>query len=133
MVRRLVLAAAGLVSLGATAFAADLPSRATPAPVGLAIPYSWSGFYVGVNAGYGFSDNRHRPLCKPACAPTPALDTDSDGFVGGGQMSEDEVARRGANRSLIHIDWMIGSAEVDVDGITADGTAEPVMRRGEWA
>lgn len=53
-------------------------------------------------------------------------------FVGGGQMSEDELARRGANRSLIHIDWMIGSAEVDVDGVDADGGAEPLMRRGEW-
>ena len=50
----------------------------------------------------------------------------------GGSMSEDELAARGANKSLIHIDWMIGSNEVDVDGITADGTAEPLMRRGEW-
>ena len=47
-------------------------------------------------------------------------------------MSEDEVARRGANRSLIHIDWMIGSAEVDVDGVDAEGGTEPLMRRGEW-
>ena len=45
---------------------------------------------------------------------------------------KDELARRGANRSLIHIDWMIGSAEVDVDGVDADGGAEPLMRRGEW-
>jgi aminopeptidase len=47
-------------------------------------------------------------------------------------MSEEELSRRGANRSLIHIDWMIGSAEVDVDGIAPDGSAEPLMRRGEW-
>jgi aminopeptidase len=52
---------------------------------------------------------------------------------GGTGMSADELARRGANTSLIHIDWMIGSDRVDVDGITADGTAEPVMRAGEWA
>ena len=51
---------------------------------------------------------------------------------GGTSMSQDELARRGANSSLIHIDWMIGSGEVDVDGITADGRSEPVMRRGEW-
>lgn len=50
----------------------------------------------------------------------------------GGTMSEDELASRGANRSLIHIDWMIGSDQVDVDGITASGEAEPLMRRGEW-
>jgi aminopeptidase len=47
-------------------------------------------------------------------------------------LSEAELVARGANRSLIHIDWMIGSAEVDVDGLGADGTAEPVMRGGEW-
>lgn len=47
-------------------------------------------------------------------------------------LSEDALAARGGNRSLIHVDWMIGSAETDVDGIAADGTAEPLMRRGEW-
>ncbi len=51
---------------------------------------------------------------------------------GGGQMSEDELSARGSNRSLIHIDWMIGSDQVDVDGVTADGRAEPLMRGGEW-
>lgn len=50
----------------------------------------------------------------------------------GGSMSEDELAARGANKSLIHIDWMIGSDKVDVDGITQDGRAEPLMRGGEW-
>ncbi len=52
---------------------------------------------------------------------------------GGTTATEAELARRGANTSLIHIDWMIGSGEVDVDGIRADGSSEPVMRRGEWA
>ena len=54
-------------------------------------------------------------------------------FVGGGVgLTPEELAAKGANKSLIHIDWMIGSDEIDVDGIHADGTAEPVMRRGEW-
>ena len=47
-------------------------------------------------------------------------------------LDEAALSAAGANRSLIHVDWMIGSAETDVDGITADGTAEPLMRRGEW-
>jgi aminopeptidase len=53
-------------------------------------------------------------------------------FVNGGALSPEELAARGANASLIHIDWMIGSSEIDVDGITADGSEEAVMRRGEW-
>jgi aminopeptidase len=53
-------------------------------------------------------------------------------IAGGGAMSEEELAARGSNRSLIHIDWMIGSDEVDLDGIHADGRAEPLMRGGEW-
>jgi aminopeptidase len=44
----------------------------------------------------------------------------------------DKLAERGANASLIHIDWMIGSGQVDLDGITKDGAAEPLMRKGEF-
>ncbi len=47
-------------------------------------------------------------------------------------LGEPELVDLGCNRSLIHIDWMIGSAEVDVDGIAASGEAVPVMRAGEW-
>ena len=53
-------------------------------------------------------------------------------FLNGGQMSPEELATRGANSSLIHIDWMIGSNEIDVEGINADGSVEAVMRKGEW-
>ena len=51
----------------------------------------------------------------------------------GSDMSPDEFAAAGGNASLIHIDFMFGSAEMDVDGVLLDGTAEPIMRRGEWA
>ncbi len=54
-------------------------------------------------------------------------------FEGGEAMSDAELAARGANHSLIHIDWMIGSGRMDVDGIGQDGAAEPLMRAGEWA
>ena len=46
--------------------------------------------------------------------------------------SEPELVRRGANSSLIHIDWMIGSGEIDVDGIDSSGASAPVMRGGEF-
>src|SRR5271170_5319942 len=51
---------------------------------------------------------------------------DSDG------LSANELSARGANDSLIHVDWMIGSGNLDVDGVAADGSAEPLMRKGEW-
>ena len=47
-------------------------------------------------------------------------------------MDDEQLAALGANSSLIHVDWMIGSAEMNVDGISADGSAEPLMRAGEW-
>src|SRR5271170_2840288 len=53
-------------------------------------------------------------------------------LIGGEKMSAEELEKRGANASLIHVDWMIGSGGMDVDGIAADGTAEPLMRKGEW-
>ncbi len=45
----------------------------------------------------------------------------------------EEIAARGGNSSFVHVDWMIGSNEIDIDGIHADGTRTPVMRQGEWA
>lgn len=53
-------------------------------------------------------------------------------FTDGGDAGPEALRARGANSSLIHVDWMIGSPEVDVDGITADGRAEPLMRGGAW-
>ncbi len=56
----------------------------------------------------------------------------SNALEGGTELDPDALAARGANRSLIHIDWMIGSGAVDIDGLAADGSATPVMRKGEW-
>ncbi len=56
----------------------------------------------------------------------------SNCLEGGDKASQEDLAARGANESLIHVDWMIGSSLIDVEGITADGRAEPVMRQGEW-
>ena len=51
---------------------------------------------------------------------------------GGDTMNAAALAEKGANDSLIHVDWMIGSGEIDLDGITADKNTEPLMRKGEW-
>lgn len=52
---------------------------------------------------------------------------------GGVEMDEEEFLERGGNMSMTHVDFMLGSAEMDVDGITEEGTREPLMRKGEWA
>src|SRR5690606_14281559 len=48
-------------------------------------------------------------------------------------LDSEALLARGANASLVHVDWMIGDGDTDVDGINPDGTSEPVMRNGEWA
>lgn len=51
---------------------------------------------------------------------------------GGTTMTKEELAARGLNESLVHVDFMIGSAEMDIDGIAADGSKEPIIRNGDW-
>jgi len=51
----------------------------------------------------------------------------------GTSMTAEERLARGANVSLRHVDFMVGSAELDIDGELADGTIEPVFRKGNWA
>lgn len=57
----------------------------------------------------------------------------ADCFVGGKSLSPEQIAAQGGNKSLIHIDWMIGSGAIDIDGVHKDGGRVPVMRGGEWA
>lgn len=51
----------------------------------------------------------------------------------GENITEEDYNSAGGNSSIIHIDMMIGSPKMDVDGIREDNTIEPVMRHGEWA
>ena len=54
-------------------------------------------------------------------------------FTGGEELTDEEFNAAGGNTSLTHVDFMIGSPQMDIDGICEDGTREPVMRQGEWA
>ncbi len=54
-------------------------------------------------------------------------------FVDDTKLTPEQIRAQGGNSSLIHIDWMIGSGQVDIDGVRADGSRVPVMRKGEWA
>jgi aminopeptidase len=51
---------------------------------------------------------------------------------GATELSPDERQARGINQSTIHTDFMIGSAEVDISGVTSGGDEVPILRRGEW-
>ena len=52
---------------------------------------------------------------------------------GGPDMSREDFMKAGGNESLVHVDFMFGSEEMDVDGLLPDGSSEAVMRKGEWA
>lgn len=52
---------------------------------------------------------------------------------GGENMTEEEFQANGGNFSLTHNDFMIGSPQMDIDGLTEEGMQEAVMRAGEWA
>ncbi|HEY1779103.1 MAG TPA: aminopeptidase [Roseiarcus sp.] len=54
-------------------------------------------------------------------------------FVDGAKLTPAEIAERGGNKSMIHIDWMIGSDQIDIDGLDANGARTAVFRKGEWA
>ncbi|MGZ4112998.1 MAG: aminopeptidase, partial [Tumebacillaceae bacterium] len=51
---------------------------------------------------------------------------------GGNEMSAEEREARGMNSSLTHVDFMMGSADLDIDATTQDGEIVPLMRGGEW-
>ena len=51
----------------------------------------------------------------------------------GDELSTEEAKARGINDSIIHVDFMVGSEDLAIDGVLADGTAVPVFRKGTWA
>jgi len=75
--KRAVLAAAMTALLAGSAYAADLPARHMPVKAPVAVPYyNWTGLYLGVNAGYGWS----RMTDSAGASVNP------NGFIGGGQI-----------------------------------------------
>jgi outer membrane immunogenic protein len=83
--KKILLASVALFGFAGAASAADLPVRAAPpAPIIAAVPvFTWTGFYVGVNAGFGWNTN-NESVFVPGVG---LVDSGSDGgFVGGGQI-----------------------------------------------
>ncbi|MEO4055415.1 aminopeptidase [Solibacillus sp. CAU 1738] len=54
-------------------------------------------------------------------------------YEGGRELAEGQLESLGINTSITHEDFMIGSGEMDIDGELADGTMEPIFRKGSWA
>ncbi|GEK36448.1 aminopeptidase [Enterococcus thailandicus] len=52
---------------------------------------------------------------------------------GGTEMTEEQLADAGLNRSQTHVDFMVGSNQMDIDGIREDGSTVPIFRNGDWA
>ena len=106
------LAAIGAMALGAsTAHAADLaPMPMYKAPVPLPPAYSWTGFYVGANGGFG-GNKFDYPATAGGLSGTATLN--SSGFFGGGQV--------GYNWQLSPL-WVVG-VETDFDGADIEGKA----------
>lgn len=52
---------------------------------------------------------------------------------GGANMDDEALDQNGVNNSITHVDFMMGSGELDIDGVTEDGTTEPIFRNGNWA
>lgn len=84
---RLAGLAASSFLLAGAAFAADLPRRdyGPPPVIPIAPIFTWTGIYVGVNAGYGFSTNDRSEVFIPGIG-TVRDGGGSSGFVGGGQI-----------------------------------------------
>ncbi len=55
-----------------------------------------------------------------------------ENLIGGTEMSKEELAANGANDSMLHVDFMIGTRETSIDGIQTDGTVVPVFRNGNF-
>ena len=123
--KKILLSTVALLSLSAGAMAADLPSRRmAPAPFVAAVPvFTWTGFYFGVNAGYGWSETDHDDtIVFPAGtfgAGTPAGtitfndgNGDADGWLGGAQV--------GFNWQFGAGSGLVVGVEADIQGIDLD-------------
>jgi outer membrane immunogenic protein len=112
--KKFLIAATGVIALAAPALAADMAPRTyTKAPAMVVAPvYDWTGFYIGGNAGYAWSDSNvsSYTIAGGLVLPPPFIGQRTDGFVGGGQIGYNW--QRGI--------WVFG---VEADAAWRDGKA----------
>lgn len=56
-----------------------------------------------------------------------------DCYRGGLDMSPEDLLAAGVNKSATHVDFMVGTEDLDIDGVKADGERVPIFRNGNWA
>ena len=140
--KKILLSSVALLGLATGALAADLPSRRAPAPIVAAVPvFTWTGFYVGVNAGYGWQDNNDGSVFVPA-GTIPGTgagtivygDDNGDGFVGGAQVGYNYQIGSfvvGLEGDIQYADFG-GELSFDVDDDEDIDEDDFVFDRGDW-
>jgi outer membrane immunogenic protein len=127
----LAIAAFALAVSAGSAIAADLPSTKAPILPPPPPPPMWTGFYVGLNAGYGWEDRSNvavatfSPFLGSTFVGTGALANSADGFIGGGQIGYNYQF---GNNFLVGI-------EADIQGVAGSngGGARSFSVAGPWA
>jgi outer membrane immunogenic protein len=124
--KKILLSSVALLGMAVAAQAADLPRRTmAPAPYVAAVPvFTWTGFYVGVNAGYGWSDNGNDDTrfrlgadsvflgSNPGVVTFRDNNDEADGFLGGVQV--------GYNWQVTPGTGFVWGVEADIQGIDLD-------------
>jgi outer membrane immunogenic protein len=113
--KKYLAAAVALTALSSAASAADLASRRVAVPAAIVAPaFSWTGFYVGLNAGYGLANTNVRALTDGV------MSGNAGGFIGGAQIgynyqinnvvlgAEGDFGYFGARRSFTDVDAVAG-------------------------
>jgi outer membrane immunogenic protein len=142
MFRSLILSCAASLAVGAGALAADLPSRAAPAPAPIvALQYSWSGFYVGAYAGglFGSATLSASPQPEPAFgAASFSQKFSANGFAGGAQVGY--ALQSGPLVYGLEADFQGSSANAsstrvglpDASGVDFSGWSNTARERLDW-
>jgi outer membrane immunogenic protein len=91
MIKRVLLASSALIGIATSASAADLPVRmSVKAPIVAAVPFSWTGCYVGAHAGYGWGrENFEDPFADFTANRGDSVRVRSEGAIAGGQVGCD--------------------------------------------
>ena len=116
--KKILLSSVALLGLATGAMAADLPSRRAPAPMFAAVPvFTWTGFYVGAQIGYGWNANDNDIVLPSGFVVQSGDFGDSgDGFLAG--------VHAGYN---VQLGSFVLGVEGDIEGVFGDDDDDDVV------